>query len=166
MLKFEYDDRDVYISENKQLELYPGYFDSLSTRDKVNLFERLMKEEKQRDDLKVQNYFSKDVYARELFIPKDTILTGHIHKYENLNIMTKGDMSVLVGEEVKRVKAPFVVVSPPGTKRIAYAHEDTIWITIHGTNEKDVSKIEDKFIAKDEEEYLQFERMLRLTLER
>lgn len=107
-------------------------------------------------DLPVTNHFSKGVYARELFIPKGTVLTGHIHKYTNLNIMSKGELSILTENGVIRVKAPFTVVSPPGTKRLAYAHEDTVWTTIHGTDETDVDLIEQEFVVHNEQEYLEF----------
>jgi hypothetical protein len=50
-----------------------------------------------------------------------------------------------------------VVVSPPGVKRLAYAHEESIWATIHGTDETDVDKIEEQFIAKD---YSEVEKLL------
>lgn len=127
----------------------------LTARDKVNIIESELRKFDQLE-LAVEHYFSLDVYARELYIPKDTILVGKIHKYTNLNIMTKGELSVLVGDKIERVKAPFVVVSEAGTKRIAYAHEDTIWITIHGTSETDLDKIEQHFIAQNEKEYLDF----------
>lgn len=115
-------------------------------------------------ELLVKHHFSKDVYARELHIPKDTMLTGHIHKYENLNILIKGRMKVLVDHEVKEVEAPFIVVSPPGTKRIAYAIEDCVWVTIHGTDETDLNIIEQKFVAHTEQEYLEFVGKNQLTL--
>ena len=107
-------------------------------------------------ELPVKHHFSQGVYGREMFIPKGTIVTGKIHKYTQLNVLLCGDLSVLTEDGVKRVKPPFVVVSPPGTKRVAYAHEDTIWLTIHGTDETDVDKIEEKFIAQTEQEYLSF----------
>lgn len=107
-------------------------------------------------ELLTKHHFSKGVYARELHIPKDTMLTGHIHKYQNLNILVKGRMKVLVNHEIKEVEAPFIVVSPPGTKRIAYAIDDCVWITIHGTDETDLDIIEQKFIARTEKEYLEF----------
>ena len=107
-------------------------------------------------EMPVIDHFSEGVYARELFIPKGTTLTGKIHKFTNLNIMISGELSVLTEDGVKRVTAPFVVVSPPGTKRVAYAHEDTRWITVHGTTETDIEKIEYKFIAQSEQEYLAF----------
>lgn len=113
-------------------------------------------------DIPVKHYFSKGVYAREITIPKDTILTGKIHKEWNLNILSKGDISVLTEEGVKRVQAPFAIVSPPGTKRIAYAHEETVWTTVHGTDETDLEEIERIFIAQDDQEYLEHVAMLGL----
>jgi len=111
-------------------------------------------------DLPVKHYFSHGVYAREMFIPKGTIVTGKIHKYQNLNIMSKGELSVLTEAGVVRIRAPFTVVSPPGTRRVAYAHADTIWITIHGTEEQDLERIEDHFIAQTLEDYQAFSCLL------
>ncbi len=113
-------------------------------------------------ELPVTHHFSKGVYARELFIPAGTVLTGKIHKHENLNIITRGDISVATAEGVKRLKAGDVVVSPPGTKRVGYAHEDTIWITVHGTDETDVDVIEQQFIAQSYDEYLTYVETLKL----
>lgn len=113
-------------------------------------------------EIPVRHYFSNGVYAREITIPKGTVLTGKIHKYANLNIMSKGEMSVLTEDGVVRVKAPFTIVSPPGTKRIAYAHEETVWTTIHGTEETSLERIEAHFIAQNEDEYLEFAKAMRL----
>ena len=70
--------------------------------------------------------------------------------------MSQGELSILTDDGVVRVKAPYTVVSPPGTKRLAFAHEDTIWTTIHGTEEQDIEKIEDQFIVHSHEQYLAF----------
>lgn len=128
---------------------------NLTMRQKVHAIEGEMRKFEQRE-LPVRHYFSQGVYARELFIPKDTLLTGKIHKYQQLNILSKGDISVLTEEGVVRVQAPFTIVSPPGTKRIAYAHEDCIWTTIHGTDETDLEKIEAHYIAESDADYLLF----------
>lgn len=103
----------------------------------------------------VTHHFSKGVYAREIFIPAGTVLTGEIHKHENLNILSKGDISVRMDDgSIVRVQAPFTTVSPPGTKRAAYAHTDCVWTTIHGTDERDVDKIKNEFIATSYGDYL------------
>lgn len=104
----------------------------------------------------VEHYFSHGIYARQIFIPKDTVVVGELHKYPQLNVLLAGDISVMIGDHIERIKPPFVVCSPAGTKRIAYAHEDTWWLTIHATEDKNVGRIEKHFIAKTEQEYLDF----------
>lgn len=128
----------------------------MSMRQKVFSIEDRIREELTPVECPVTHHFSKGIYAREMFIPKGTVLTGKIHKHQNLNIMSQGELSVLTEDGIKRVKAPFTVVSPPGTKRVAYAHEDTVWTTIHPTDETDVDKIEAEFIAQTDQEYLAF----------
>lgn len=107
-------------------------------------------------EIPVKHYFSEGVYAREIIIPKGTIVLGKIHKFSQLNILSKGDHSVLTENGVIRIQAPFTIVSPAGTQRIGYAHEECIWTTIHGTRLTDLEKIEEHFIAKDYQEYLEF----------
>lgn len=107
-------------------------------------------------DLRVEHHFSFGVYSRTVYIPKGIALVGHIHKYENLNILVKGRMSVSINGQMQMIEAPLTVVSPPGTKRIAWALEDSIWMTIHGTHEKDLNIIEKTFIAHSKDEYLEF----------
>ena len=113
-------------------------------------------------EMKVVHHFSKDVYGRELHIPKDVILTGAIHKYANLNILSKGDITVLTENGPVRVQAPFTIVSPAGTKRVAYAHEDCIWTTIFGTSETDPEKIVDQFTTNSDIEYIAHRESLKL----
>jgi hypothetical protein len=93
------------------------------------------------------HYFAKGLYAREIFIPKGTLLTGKIHRTEHLNIISKGEISVVTETGTKRIRAPFTMVSQPGTKRVGFAHEDTIWTTIHATEETEMAKIEKDLIA-------------------
>ena len=119
--------------------------------------EEIMLANPDRIELPVKHHFSKSVYAREIFIPKGFFLVGKIHKHENLNILSKGDISVFSVDGCVRVQAPFTIVSTPGVKRLAYAHEDCVWTTIHGTDETDVDKIEEQFIAKDYDEVVSVE---------
>lgn len=113
-------------------------------------------------DLHVVHHFSKGVYARELHIPAGTTLTGKVHKFTNLNILSKGEISVSTESGIERVSAPYTVVSPPGTKRVAFAHTDCIWTTIHGTDETDLEKIEAEFVTDSHKSYLEFCENLKL----
>lgn len=125
------------------------------TRQRIEEFEGFLKQQ-ELVELSVKHYFSHGLYAREITIPKGVMLTGHIHKYTNLNILSKGDMTVTTDSGFQRIQAPFTVVSPPGTKRLAYAHEECVWTTIHATEETDVEKIKAYFVAESNQEYLEF----------
>lgn len=100
---------------------------------------------------------AKDLYAREIDIPAGTLLIGKIHKHSSLNIMLKGEMTLLTEDGVKRIKAPFRVVSKPGIKRMGYAHTDCTWLSVHGTQEVELDKIEQDVIAQtfDDVEFLE-----------
>jgi hypothetical protein len=90
------------------------------------------------------------MYARELFIPKGTLLFGKIHRQEHLSFVMKGVIAVWTEHGPKLFEAPATLVSPPGVKRIGYAVEDTIWTTVHFTkynNEGELDAIENEVIA-------------------
>lgn len=142
-----------------------GNVEQLSTRDKVFIAEAYMKQMPDASHLtKLFHYFAPGIYARELHIPAGMTLTGKIHKYPQLNILSKGKISVLTEDGVKEVEAPFAVVSPAGTKRIAYAHTDCVWTTILNTDETDIAKIEKQFTTDDENEWLEFSGLNQLKL--
>lgn len=129
---------DVALREATQLE----------ARKKIFALEARMREMPQ-VDIPLVHRFSNGLYAREIFIPKGTILVGKIHRYESLNIVSMGDITVLTEDGAKRVQAPYTVVSPPGTKRVGFANEDTVWTTIHATDETDLGKLEDDLILNE-----------------
>lgn len=88
------------------------------------------------------------IYAREMKMKEGELVIGKIHKYENLNILSEGEVSVLSIDGLVRVKAPHTFVASAGAKRMIYAHSPVTWTTIHGTKERDLVKLEEEFIAK------------------
>jgi len=104
-------------------------------------------------ELEPSHHFAPGAYARELFIPADTCIVGKIHKHAHVNVVSQGDISVLTEEGVRRIQAPLTFISLPGTKRVVYAHTDTVWTTVHVTEETDLDKIEEYVIAKTYDDY-------------
>lgn len=94
-------------------------------------------------EFEVKHTFLNGMYMRELFIPKGSLLIGKIHKIPCMNIVSKGDISVLTETGSARVKAGFTVSSPAGIQKVGYAHEDTIFVNVFRTDETDIEKIED-----------------------
>jgi hypothetical protein len=115
-------------------------------RDKIDALETLMLREPQ-VEIEPVNYFASGLYAREITIKAGTLLTGKIHRTEHLNIVSKGRIIVWTEDGMREVAAPFTMVSRPGTKRVGYALEDTVWTTIHATTETDLVKLEAELIA-------------------
>jgi len=105
------------------------------------------------DNCPLKHSFADGMYVREIFIPKGMLLVGKIHRHSHPNFLLKGEVSVVTESGgVERLKAPLSMVSPAGTKRVVYAHEDTTWVTVHVTEEKDLEKIEEQVIAKTYDE--------------
>lgn len=121
---------------------------------KIRHIEKLLNMEKvmqecEQVDIKITHHFAPGVYAREMFVPKGVVLTGKIHRYSHLNIMSQGEFTLVTEDGHKRVKAPYSFVSEPGAKRAFYAHEDSVWTTIHPTDETDLEKLEQELIIED-----------------
>ncbi len=92
--------------------------------------------------LPVKHRFTPGMYIREIFIPAGTLLTSRVHQTEHPFSISLGDVSVFtLGGAVSRLKAPYTGITKPGTRRMLYAHENTIWTTFHVTDETDPMKI-------------------------
>jgi hypothetical protein len=117
-----------------------------SLREKIDALEALMLREPQAE-IEPVHRFAHGLYAREITIKAGTLLTGKIHRTEHLNIVSKGRIIVWTEDGIKEVAAPFTMVSRPGTKRVGFALEDTVWTTIHATTETDLAKLELELIA-------------------
>lgn len=130
--------------------------DKMSTDDIRSLIAQMENQVGSGEQIEVplEHHFSKGVYAREMRLPAGSLIVGKIHKHQNLNILSQGEVSVFSVDGVMRVKAPFTLVASPGAKRVILAHTDVVWTTIHGTHETDLEKIENEFIAKTYDEVI------------
>ena len=64
-------------------------------------------------------------YARQIFMPKNMVLVGKLHKKAHLTFVLKGTVDVVSEAGGKqRITAPSTFVSPAGVKRVFYALED------------------------------------------
>jgi len=97
----------------------------------------------------LKHHFQPGVYIREIWMPKGSIILGHAHKTEHLNIITQGRALVAVHGVVTDVR-PGCFISGVGVRKALLIMEDTVWLTVHAnpTNERDVAKLEDLLISK------------------
>jgi hypothetical protein len=83
------------------------------------------------------------------------ILTGRIHNKASIAILAQGSMKVCNGMETKTLTAPHIMIDQPGVKRIGYALEDCTFITVHRTDETELSQIENELTSLTLDEYVQ-----------
>ena len=95
------------------------------------------------------HHFAEGLYGRELFIRAGEVLTGKMHKHGQINILAQGSIEVWTEGGMKRLDAPCVIASPPGTKRVGYAYTDVVWVTVSATQETDLAALELQLIEPE-----------------
>lgn len=115
-------------------------------RTQVERLEQAIIREGEPVELPVQHGFGPGFYARSLFIPAGTVLTGKVHATEHIFMVTQGDISLTTDDGAVRVQAPFQCIGKPGSKRAGFAHTDTVCVNIHITNETDLGRLEAELI--------------------
>lgn len=102
-------------------------------------------------EIPIKHYFGHKSYAREVTIPAQTMLTGTLYKNAQINILSKGRMTLLsIDGGCVTIEAPFTVVSPVGVKRLAITHKETVWTTIFGTELIDPQEIMKAYTINEE----------------
>lgn len=123
-----------------------------SNRESLLRYESMAKKMPQ-VDIPVTHRIHGGMYAREITIPKDTILTGHIYKFDHFDVMISGDITVSTDTgETKRFTGYNCFKGMAGKKRAGVAHEDTTWITFHPVTGKDGDEIQKRITAETFEE--------------
>ncbi len=140
----------------------------ISDREKILMFQSALQdiEEEHHIDCPLKHYFAPGLYAREILLPKGSVVVGKIHKHAHVNNISQGSVIVYTEFGLEEYNAPCQFISKPGTKRVVYALEDTIWTTYHPTEYADginsddaeqvaaaLCKIEDVVIAPSFDEY-------------
>lgn len=119
--------------------------------DKVEQLERLIPQVMPTLDIDslTTSHFCKGLYARELFIPKGSVIVGKRHAEQNFFLLAKGELTVSTPTGMKRIKAPFLAVTKPGEKRVGYAHEDSVTFNFHPNPDDctDMQVLEMRYIA-------------------
>lgn len=94
-------------------------------------------------EMPLTHEFTPGLYIRTIHMPAGTLLTSKIHKTEHPFVITRGRVSVFDphGGSVE-LCAGHRGITQPGTRRVLYTHEDTVWTTFHATTETDPEKIE------------------------
>lgn len=157
--------RNYIIMNNNSLDKYTG-----STAEGIQQITDILVEQggdlpESLEMLGMKHSFTDGIYAREMTIPKDTMVVGKIHKHRHHNFLTKGSIIVVTEEGgVELLQAPMMVVSEPGTQRIGYAITETIWTCVHKNedNIEDLELLEEINVVDTPQQYLEYKEQLKI----
>ena len=106
----------------------------------------------------LKHTFADGIYVRQMSMGVGTVVVGAIHKHLHVWFLLAGNISVVTENTIEDYVAPCYVVAKPGTKRVIYANEDSIFVNVHKnpTNSQDIDWLEKEIVAKNREEYEEY----------
>lgn len=104
-------------------------------------------------EMPVTHRFSPGIYLREIFMPAQTFVIGHIHRTRHQNIVLTGRAQVMMDGKVVEVNAGDVFESGPGVQKILLIEQDCRWITVHAnpSDNQDIVSLEAGLVALPDE---------------
>lgn len=82
------------------------------------------------------------IYIRSLTMPAGSLIFSKVHITEHPYVITSGRVSVYDGKEVVTREAPYKGITPAGTKRLLFVHEETTWTTFHPAPCDDIEEMD------------------------
>ena len=111
------------------------------------------------DNFPLKHTFADGIYVRQMDMKTGSAVVGAIHNHLHVWFLLTGRLAVATEDNVEEFIAPCYVVAKPGSKRVIYAMEDSIFVNIHKNpkNIKNIEKLEKEIVSltfKDYEEYI------------
>ena len=103
----------------------------------------------------LKHTFADGVYIRQMDMQADSMVVGAIHNHLHVWFLLTGHLMVITEDTTEEFIAPCYVLATPGSKRVIYAMEDSIFVNIHKNpnNIKDIKKLEDDLVSLTFEDY-------------
>ena len=103
----------------------------------------------------LKHSFADGIYVRQMSMEKGSSVIGAIHNHLHVWFLLTGNISVATEEAIEDYIAPCYVIATPGTKRVIYANEDSIFVNVHKnpSNTKNIQELEGELVSRNYEEY-------------
>ena len=143
--------KDIKLSTRKKILDFQSML--VNKADEVNIVTH-----QDSDIFPLKHTFADGIYVRQMSMKPGSIVVGAIHKHLHVWFLLTGNISVATEENTEDYIAPCYVVATPGTKRVIYANEESIFVNIHKnpTNSQDIEWLEKEIVAKDFKEYEEY----------
>ena len=103
----------------------------------------------------LKHTFADGVYVRQMDMKANSLVVGAIHNHLHVWFLLTGHLAMSTEDAIEEFIAPCYVIADPGSKRVIYAIEDSIFVNIHKNPEniKDIKKLEAEIVSLTFEDY-------------
>lgn len=110
------------------------------------------------DMFPLKHTFADNLYLRQMSMQKNSFLVGAIHKHLHVWFLLTGHITVVTEESTEEYFAPCYTVSTPGSKRVIFANEDSIFVNVHKNpdNTEDIDVLDKQIVCDTWEEYNEY----------
>ena len=101
--------------------------------------------------------FCDGLYARTVIVPKDAVVTGHVHAMDNFFVIRAGSAVIYTPSGPQTFHAGHMGISPAGHKIGGYALSEVIFTTFHPNpeNDKDLEILWNKYTIEPTPEQIE-----------
>lgn len=106
----------------------------------------------------LKHTFADGVYVRQMSMNKNTFLVGAIHKHNHVWFLLNGHITVVTEESVEEFIAPCYTLAKPGSKRVIFANEDSVFVNVHKNPDdtQDINVLDKQIVCDTWEEYNEY----------
>ena len=106
----------------------------------------------------LKHTFADGIYIRQMDMETGSVVIGAIHNHLHVWFLLTGHLAVATEDSIEEFVAPCYVLAEPGSKRVIYAMEESIFVNVHKNpkNIKDIKKLEDEIVSLTFEEYEEY----------
>ena len=107
------------------------------------------------DNFPLKHMFADGIYIRQMDMQADSVIVGAIHNHLHAWFLLTDHLAVVTEDTTEEFVSPCYVLATPGSKRVIYALEDSIFVNIHKNpdNIKDIKKLEEEIVSLTFEDY-------------
>lgn len=137
------------LAEKPNFELDPAYAPVFALEEELRKMPQA--------EIPTMHDFCDCLYARTVVVPKDAIVTGHVHSKDNFFVLRAGSAVIYTPTGPQVFHAGHMGISPKGHKIAGYALSEVIFTTFHSNpeNDKDLEVILDKYTIQPTPEQIE-----------
>ena len=106
-------------------------------------------------EVPIKHSFADQIYIRQMNLKKGHVIVGAVHNHLHAWFLLTGHVVINNNGEIIEHIAPCYTISSPGSQRLIYALEDSIFVNVHKnpTNTENIKELEKEIVSITIEDY-------------